>query len=335
MNSFLHSKLLHNLTSKIPIRNNNSILLAISCGQDSLCLLKLFIDLQHIFKIDLGVVHIDHQWRQDTTQNTEHMLHIVKKTQCPLYLYQLKPKQYSETEFRDMRYQIYINTATNYKYDVIATAHTLSDRTETCLMNLLKGSCVDQLNSLRWQRDLSPGIKLIRPLLNFTRTEINWFCKYYKLPIWFDYTNIYYSNNRNRIRHEIIPYLKQYYQIDIEKNINIFLDRSHCETEYLRQITIKIYFLIKHPNYVAFKYKSLLKQHKCIQIRVLHLFIIHNTGVQCNYDILDQILLKLNHTKELDIINNKIIIQIDKDWAYFMLNKTGLPQKTTRRKSLA
>ena len=324
MQSFVHSKLIHNLNSKINIGNNKSILLAISSGQDSLCLLKLFIDIQHIFNIKIAVVHIDHQWRQDTTKNTEHIINIIKTVQYPLYLYQLKPKQYSEAEFRDMRYQIYINTARIYEYDFIATAHTLSDRTETCFMNLIRGSHLDHLNSLGWSRKISSNLKLIRPLLNITRTEITWFCKFHQLPIWFDYTNIYYSNNRNRIRNELIPYLKQYYQINIEKSINIFLDKNSYDTEYLRQITIKVYYLIKHPSYIAFNYKLLIKQHKCIQIRVLNIFIIYNTNIRCDYNLLNKILDKLQNKSKLHKISNQLTIKTNYTWAYITLNTNFL-----------
>nr|YP_009314059.1 tRNA Ile-lysidine synthetase [Izziella formosana]SCW22313.1 tRNA Ile-lysidine synthetase [Izziella formosana] len=316
MNSFLHLKLIYNMTSNIKIKNNQSVLLAISGGQDSLCLLQLFLDIQKIIHINLAVVHIDHQWRQDATKNTEHIINIIRKITCPLYLYQLQPAYYSEAEFRDMRYQIYMKTASTYKYDIIATAHTLSDKTETCLMNLIKGSNIDNLNNIVWTRKIDTNITLVRPLLNFTRAEINWFCKYYRLPVWFDYSNIHYENTRNRIRYELIPYLQQYYQIDIEKNIDVFLGKTYHDTEYLRQTTVKVYLLIKHPKYIALNHQILQKQHPCIQIRVLHLFIVHNTMIRCNYHLLKQILNELYSFRKIYKINNNLTLKIDGSWAY-------------------
>nr|YP_009312833.1 tRNA Ile-lysidine synthetase [Helminthora furcellata]SCW21087.1 tRNA Ile-lysidine synthetase [Helminthora furcellata]SCW23947.1 tRNA Ile-lysidine synthetase [Helminthora furcellata] len=318
MTSFLHKKLIHNLYQRLKIRNNCSILLAISCGQDSLCLLKLFIDLAKTNNLHLAIVHIDHQWRQDTTINTQHMVNLIKNINLPSYLYQLHPRTYSEAEFRTMRYQIYLKTAQKYSFDIIATAHTSSDKTETCLMNMIQGGNIDTLNSLRWDRNIHKNINLIRPLLNFNRAEINWFCKYYALPIWFDYTNIYYQCKRNRIRHELIPYLKQYYQTDIEKQIELFLEKTSSDTDYLRQTTIKIYQSIKHPIYIAFNYKLLLQQHKSMQLRVLQLFFTHNTKIKYSYRILDTLLEKLREMQGTQDIKNGLIIQTSKNWAYLI-----------------
>nr|YP_009315085.1 tRNA Ile-lysidine synthetase [Titanophycus setchellii]SCW23540.1 tRNA Ile-lysidine synthetase [Titanophycus setchellii] len=318
MQSFLHSKFLHNLHYKLHIKDNYSLLLAISCGQDSLCLLKLFADLKQHLKVSFAIIHIDHQWRQDATDNTKHIINMAHYLKFPLHLHQLNPKQYSEAEFRDMRYQIYIRIAQQYSYNAIATAHTGSDITETCLINMVKGCNIDSFNNLHWQRQINHKIKLIRPLLNFTRSEINWFCKYYRLPIWFDYTNIYYTCNRNRIRHELIPYLKQYYSTDIEKNINIFVTKTYYDTEYLRQTTVKVYLLIKHPYYVAFNYKKLLSQHKCMQIRVLNIFFKYNTKTQLNDILLHQILNELNKKKEIRKLYKKIQFNTFGDWAYII-----------------
>nr|YP_009314675.1 tRNA Ile-lysidine synthetase [Neoizziella asiatica]SCW23130.1 tRNA Ile-lysidine synthetase [Neoizziella asiatica] len=316
--SFLHAKLIHNLCYILNIRDNSSILLAISCGQDSLCLLQLFIDLKNILNLNLAILYIDHQWREDSNDNTKHIINMTKKLDCPLYIYQLNPRKYSEAEFRDMRYQIYIETACRYTYDTVATAHTSSDVTETCLIQIVKGSNIDSLNSLRWKRQIYENISLVRPLLNFTRAEITWFCKYYQLPIWSDYTNIYYTCNRNRLRHELIPYLKQYHQIDIEKNIHRFLRKTYYDTEYLRQTTIKIYLSIKHPLYAAFNYKLLLIQHKCVQLRVLHIFLAHNTNITWNYESLDHIIHRLNRRKNMKKSRIKIQLKTYNNWAYLL-----------------
>ena len=316
--SFLHSKIINNLCNILQIRNNCSILLAISSGQDSLCLLQLFMDLKNFLNLNFAVIHIDHQWREDAKDNTKQIINIIQNLECPLYLYQLNPKHYSEAEFRDMRYQIYIQTAHKYAYNTIATAHTSSDVTETCLTNIIRGSNIDSFNSLGWHRQIHHKIRLVRPLLNFTRTEITWFCKYYRLPIWSDYTNIYYKCNRNRIRHEMIPYLKQYYQIDIEKNIHLLLQKTYHDTEYLRQTTIKMYLSIKHPIYAAFNYKLLLMQHKSIQLRVLHIFLVHNTNIQFNYKVLHHIITELHNKENSQKSHVKVQLNTYNNWAYLI-----------------
>nr|YP_009313856.1 tRNA Ile-lysidine synthetase [Hommersandiophycus borowitzkae]SCW22110.1 tRNA Ile-lysidine synthetase [Hommersandiophycus borowitzkae] len=316
MHSFLHCKLIQNLYHELKIDKGKSILLALSSGQDSLCLLKLFIDIQNITDITLGIVNIDHQCRQDSTINTKHIGNIIKNLNMPSYIYQLQPNQYSEAEFRDMRYQIYINTALRYSYDMIATAHTSTDRLETCLNNLLKGHNFDSLHGLVWKRKLYCNIDLIRPLLNFTRMEISWFCNYHALPIWFDYTNLHYQHRRNRIRYELVPYLQQYYQQDLEKHITKFLDNTYYDMEYLRQQTIKTYYNIKHPHYIAINYHILLRQHVNIQIRVLNLFLTYNGTITLTEQFINKVLKQLkNNTYSQQILFN-LRLNIYQSWLY-------------------
>nr|YP_009315696.1 tRNA Ile-lysidine synthetase [Trichogloeopsis pedicellata]SCW24354.1 tRNA Ile-lysidine synthetase [Trichogloeopsis pedicellata] len=320
MHSFLHSKLLYNLDHniKVKVNNNLSVLLAISCGQDSLCLLKLFLDIQNIINIKLGIIHIDHQFRIDSNVNTQHMQNIIKLLNTPAYIYQLKPQIYSELEFRNMRYEIYIKTASIYSYNLIATAHTATDKLETSLNNMFKGGNLDSLHSLVWKRKIYKKLDIIRPLLNFTRGEISWLCRYYSLPIWVDYTNLYYINKRNRIRHELIPYLKQYYQHNLDKQMTIFLNKTYYDMEYLRQCTIKVYYYLRHPTYIAINYKLLLTQHLALQIRVLKLFFNYNLQTKLNDTLLKKILWNLENNTTTYIESYKLTLKIYKTWLYII-----------------
>ena len=94
----------------------------------------------------------------------------------------------------------------------IATGHTATDRAETLLYNLMRGSGADGLQALGWQRpisDTSPGVQVVRPLLNWTRQETATFCYQFNLPIWEDSTNQDRTYARNRLRLDVMPLLRK------------------------------------------------------------------------------------------------------------------------------
>nr|QHO64224.1 tRNA-Ile-lysidine synthetase [Lympha mucosa] len=276
MTTFLHKKFKINLKKKLHISKGSTLLLAISGGQDSLCLLKLGLDLQKQYDFKIGIVYIDHQWRQDTYINSKHLINLIRKNKIESYLYQIQPTMYSEFESRNLRYQLLIQTAKKYNYNIIATAHSCTDQLENCLQYIIRGTSIDGVTSLAWSRNINKTIRVIRPILNFTRSEINWFCKYFQLPIWSDFTNLYYGSPRNRIRQELIPYLQNYFQGNIEDHINQFINSTYIDCEYLRQNTIKAYKKSKHRYLLALNQTILNSQHISIQTRVLQLFFLHN-----------------------------------------------------------
>nr|YP_009315289.1 tRNA Ile-lysidine synthetase [Yamadaella caenomyce]SCW23744.1 tRNA Ile-lysidine synthetase [Yamadaella caenomyce] len=320
MYTFLHRRFTQNLRLFHLPQPNTSILLALSSGKDSLCMLQLFLDLYKNYNhiLSLGIIYIDHQTRHDSIGNTEHLVNVLRGLHINSYIYQVSPKNYSENELRKLRYQLFIKTAETYSYKIIATAHTSSDRMETMLYNIMNGNHIDSLNSLGWIRYVNNKIHIIRPLLNFNKHETNWLCKYYSLPVWFDYTNLYLNYSRSRIRYEIIPYIKQYYSVNAEKQISKFLDFSSHDIEYIRQNTVKMYTMLIHPKYVALNYRRLLNQHTTIQIRVLQLFFIHNTNMRLSYEHVETVLQQLRSNKQIHAPLTFSKLYNNQSWIYLV-----------------
>jgi tRNA(Ile)-lysidine synthase len=94
----------------------------------------------------------------------------------------------------------------------VVTGHTLSDRAETLLYNLIRGSGADGLQALTWKRpleisaDTNNNLWLVRPMLEILRSQTGQFCQDQQLKIWEDSTNQDLNYARNRIRTELIPY---------------------------------------------------------------------------------------------------------------------------------
>ncbi|MGJ5633213.1 tRNA lysidine(34) synthetase TilS [Nostoc sp. CALU 1950] len=231
----LHAKIHRTIRSRHLFERNQRLLVAVSGGQDSLCLIKLLLDLQSKWGWDLGIAHCDHRWRSDSEANAHHVENLAKSWGIPFYLETANKPINSEAAARDWRYQALsaIAQANNYQY--IVTGHTASDRAETLLYNLIRGTGADGLQALTWQRPLTTGIMLVRPLLEITRSQTEQFCQEFKLLIWEDSTNQDLQYARNRIRQELLPYLQNNFNPQVESALAQTAELLQAEVEYLEK----------------------------------------------------------------------------------------------------
>ena len=231
----LHAKIHRTMRSRHLFERNQRLLIAVSGGQDSLCLIKLLLDLQSKWGWYLGIAHCDHRWRSDSQANAHHVENLAKTWDISFYLETANEPINSEAAARDWRYQALsaIAQANNYQY--IVTGHTASDRAETLLYNLIRGTGADGLQALTWQRSLTTGIMLVRPLLEITRLQTEQFCQEFKLPIWEDSTNQDLQYARNRIRQELIPYLQDNFNPQVESALAQTAELLQAEVEYLEK----------------------------------------------------------------------------------------------------
>ncbi|MFN6564020.1 MAG: tRNA lysidine(34) synthetase TilS [Nostoc sp. ChiSLP01] len=231
----LHAKIHRTIRSRHLFERHQRLLVAVSGGQDSLCLIKLLLDLQPKWGWDLGIAHCDHRWRSDSQANANHVENLAKSWGISFYLEIANEPINSEAAARDWRYEALsaIAQANNYQY--IVTGHTKSDRAETLLYNLIRGTGADGLQALTWQRPLTPGIMLVRPLLEITRTQTQQFCQDFQLPVWEDSTNQDLKYARNRIRQELTPYLRQNFNPQVESALAQTAELLQAEVEYLEK----------------------------------------------------------------------------------------------------
>ncbi|MFN6460618.1 MAG: tRNA lysidine(34) synthetase TilS [Nostoc sp. DedVER02] len=231
----LHAKIHRTIRSRHLFERNQRLLIAVSGGQDSLCLIKLLLDLQSKWGWNLGIAHCDHRWRSDSEANAHHVENLAKTWDTSFYLETAKESINSEAAARDWRYQALSAIAQTNNYQYIVTGHTASDRAETLLYNLIRGTGADGLQALTWQRSLTTGIMLVRPLLEITRSQTEQFCQEFKLPIWEDSTNQDLQYARNRIRQELIPYLRENFNPQVESALAQTAELLQAEVEYLEK----------------------------------------------------------------------------------------------------
>nr|YP_010902425.1 lysidine synthase [Hypnea nidifica]WCH54280.1 lysidine synthase [Hypnea nidifica] len=274
MNTYIQKKFNKKFNKFILKYRLQAILIAISGGQDSICLIQLIENFQKKYNqiLKITYIYIDHQWTQNNQQQIKHLINIIKKTTKQFIIYQINQSVHSELQAREIRYKILIQHSIKYKYKYIMTAHTQTDKIETFLQHIIRGTSLNGLTSFNEYRKFNNKIYLYRPLLEFRRTEIKWLCRKLHLPIWSDITNYNYTINRNRLRHELIPYIHKYFNNNIDKKINDFLISSKMENEYITQNAIKLYLYSRHRTSIALNYKLIYRQHIALQIRTLQIF---------------------------------------------------------------
>jgi tRNA(Ile)-lysidine synthase len=184
----------------------SKIVVAVSGGPDSMALLTLLTRLCDKHTFTLHVVHINYELRGRDSQQDELLVQAAcDAANIPLSVFypKAKPNNNIEATLREIRYELLEQVRQELKFDFIVTAHTMNDLAETLLMNLIRGAGLIGLSP--FQREHS---HLVRPLLHFTRQDIEHFLKVEKIPARIDQSNFSKKFTRNRIRHELLPLLK-------------------------------------------------------------------------------------------------------------------------------
>lgn len=186
-----------------------SLLVAVSGGQDSMALVGLLQDLQRLHHWRLQLWHGDHQLRVNASEQAGELARWAAQQGLPLQIGIWQEPQPAEAAARTWRYAALAAAADHCGASHVVTGHTASDRAETLLLQLARGSHRRGLASLRPQRPLTAELTLVRPLLLFSRRETGQIHAQLGLPLWPDASNEEPRYSRNRLRQEVLPVLEQ------------------------------------------------------------------------------------------------------------------------------
>jgi len=197
------------------------LLLAVSGGQDSMALTVMLADLCRLHHWRLTLWHGDHRWRADSTDQALELQAWAHNQDLPFLLERAVKPPDGEAAARHWRYGCLERQAAALGCRHVVTGHTATDRAETFLLNLARGSHQRGLASLRALRPLQPTpapapdadsgndtLLLVRPLLPFSRQDTGRICRELAVPVWEDSTNGENLFHRNRIRAEVLPVLE-------------------------------------------------------------------------------------------------------------------------------
>ena len=215
------------------------VLLAVSGGKDSMTMLDLFNYFKYELKLNLVVCHFNHSLRDDADRDEKFV-----KTQCEKYglkfyskkedvlLYSNENKLSTEEGARFLRYKFFDEVKRIENLEYIATAHNKNDLAETVIMRILRGTGINGLIGIQSERG-----DLIRPILNFSRDEIEKYIEENNIPFVEDKTNFEELYLRNKIRLNLFLILKNEYNpriLDaISRLSNIAFDYSTISREYI------------------------------------------------------------------------------------------------------
>ena len=314
----LHAKVHQTLRSRQLLPRQQRLLIAVSGGQDSLCLARLLLDLQPKWGWQIAIAHCDHRWRADSEANAAHVQQLAQTWQVEFYQRTATQALPSEAAARTWRYQALTEIAQAQDSPYLVTGHTASDRAETLLYNLMRGSGADGLQALTWQRSLSPEIKLVRPLLSLTRAETAQFCEEFDLPIWEDSTNQDLKYARNRIRQELLPYLQQHFNPQVEKALAQANELLQADVEYLEQTAIALRQQAQHPAQAGLNRLVLRSAPLTLQRRVIRQFLQRALTSEINFEQIEKLisLITAPNRSQTDPFPGGAIAVVEGEWIW-------------------
>lgn len=193
------------------LQNGDSVIVALSGGADSVSLLNALIELKAEYNLTIYAAHLNHNLRGDEAKRDEDFVRkICTENSVELFVKSVdirtlaeQRKQSEELCGRDERYKFFNELSVKLGAKV-ATAHTASDNAETVIFNLTRGAGINGLSGIAPVRD-----NIIRPLIYVTRGEVEEYCRENNLEYVTDSTNLQDEYTRNKIRHSVIPVLKE------------------------------------------------------------------------------------------------------------------------------
>lgn len=203
-----------------------AVLLAVSGGADSVAMLHVLADLaeQPERRWRLHVAHLDHALREDSAEDAAFVAGLADELGIPCTCQRRSvergPDESLESAARRVRYAFLESAAAEAGCRWVATAHHADDHVETVLHRILRGTAIEGLRGIRPRRALYAGdLHLVRPMLDATREEILVFLRQRELPWRDDPTNATTEPTRNRIRHELLPLLRERFNPQIDQAI--------------------------------------------------------------------------------------------------------------------
>lgn len=247
----LQEKVLNTIKKYNLIEKNDKIVIGVSGGPDSMCLLDILYCLKNDLKIELVVCHINHMIRKEAEEETQYVKEYCKKIGVPCFVKYAnvtnmakKLKLGTEEMGRKARYDFFEEVAKKVGANKIATAHNKIDNAETVLMNLMRGSGTSGLKGIeiKCEKNL---MQYIRPLRECERIQIESYCQQRKINPKIDKTNFDIIYTRNKIRNELIPYLQKEFNPNIIQALNRLSDIAKQEDEYFKEIVSNQYESLK------------------------------------------------------------------------------------------
>lgn len=239
------------------IENKDKIVLGVSGGPDSICMLHLLNKLYKKGKnliteencpkgpspMAIMVAHVNHMIRAEANDDEKFVRDYCEKNKIEFYTKSIDVQNLANTNKigieeagRLARYEFFEEILQKTQATKIAIAHNKNDKVETILMHTLRGSGMKGLKGIEPKRG-----NIIRPFIECDRSEIERYCEREHLNPRIDKSNFENIYHRNKIRNVVIPYIQKEFNPNIIQTINRLSDIMVLEDEYMEKQTKKVY----------------------------------------------------------------------------------------------
>ncbi len=261
-----------------------NVAVALSGGADSMALLRV---LQHFKKQHGGAgqliaLHVNHQLRgAESTADAQWCQQQCEALGIPLEVLTCDTSQFAsdtgeglETAARVQRYELLTAAAEQAGVRYLATAHTQDDQVETVLFRVLRGTGLRGLAGIPRTRSLTGSLTLVRPLLDGTRAMVIDYLAGLGQDYRTDSTNAETQFTRNRLRHELLPLLREQYNSELDGAL-VRLARQAGESQQLaeqqaRQLLDAAGWTVK-PQAMSLQWQGLAGQDRFLVCEALRI----------------------------------------------------------------
>ena len=254
----MYKKVLSYIKDNNLIKAGDKVLVALSGGPDSVCLLNILSKLKNELKIELGAAHLNHMLRgKDAMDDEQYVIDICKQMNIKCFTRQVNINEYSKKEKlssemagRIVRYGFFDEIVKEHGYTKVATAHNANDQAETILFRLMRGTGLEGLGGIKTKRN-----NIIRPILCLSRQEVEEYIERNQLKPRIDKTNFEKIYNRNKIRLDILPYIKENFNDDIVQTLNRMASLLQKDNEFIEELSFEAYkkYCIEKQEYFIIK----------------------------------------------------------------------------------
>jgi len=278
-----------NIRARGLFRRGQRILVAVSGGVDSMVLLRALHELSKKHGWKLAVAHFNHKLRgRDSDADERFVRDCAKKLRLKFVSESADVQKFAkqgglsiEMAARKLRHDFFARASARLKIPTVALAHHADDQVETFFLRLLRGAGGEGLAGMKW-KSKSPGnpkIELVRPLLDQSKSALSAFAKEHRIRFREDATNAALDFQRNRVRRELLPLLRQY-QPALEKTILRVMEIVGADAEFVSQAARVSLIKRDAKNFDAL---PVAVQRRCLQIELL------SRGIPADFELIESL----------------------------------------------
>ncbi len=259
---------------RFAVQPNDKIVVAVSGGPDSVCLLYLLKNLPAPYRLDLHVAHLNHQFRPEAAEEAHFVEKLAGQWHLPVTIAERPVSDICKTQklskqagARMVRYQFCEALAKEVDAQWIAFGHTADDQAETMLMRILRGAGGPGLGGIPEKRNHL----ILRPIIECSRKDIITTLQKENISYIEDPSNKQPIYLRNRIRHQLIPALEQYnpnIKNTLCREAELLQDENELIDQWMLQMIPELGIQSRQDS-VSFHISALQKQHIALQRRLI------------------------------------------------------------------